>query len=200
MKGGHCYNKYESTNPIERRMVAGFLRALQDLVRGVGPEIRSITDAGCGEGYVAKTIAGMNIGPVLAFDAFEDVVGMAARTNAASGVTYYTRLLEEARPEVDGADLVVCLEVLEHLDDPAAAMQRLVSLARRYLLVSVPREPIWRLLNMARGSYLSSGGNTPGHVNHWSAGGFRHFVSAYATIVAARHPLPWTMALLRTRS
>ena len=38
----------------------------------------------------------------------------------------------------------------------------------RALLVSVPREPLWRGLNMARGAYMRDLGNTPGHVNHWS--------------------------------
>jgi hypothetical protein len=30
----------------------------------------------------------------------------------------------------------------------------------------VPREPIWRIGNMARGRYLGDLGNTPGHIQH----------------------------------
>ncbi len=41
-----------------------------------------------------------------------------------------------------------------------------------HLLVSVPREPLWRGLNMARGAYIKDLGNTPGHLNHWSRKAF----------------------------
>jgi hypothetical protein len=63
----------------------------------------------------------------------------------------------------------------------------------------VPREPLWRVLNLARGKYLADLGNTPGHVNHWSRGGFLDLLSRRFEIVEARTPLPWTMALCKVR-
>ena len=48
---------------------------------------------------------------------------------------------------------------------------------------------------MARGAYLSDLGNTPGHLNHWSANAFRNFVNDKAAVRARRTPLPWTMVL-----
>jgi hypothetical protein len=69
--------------------------------------------------------------------------------------------------------------------------------ARRHLLVSVPREPLWRALNMARGAYWRSLGNTPGHVNHWSKPGFVELLERYGTVEDARSPFPWTMLLVR---
>jgi hypothetical protein len=68
---------------------------------------------------------------------------------------------------------------------------------RRHLLVSVPREPLWRALNLARGAYIAQLGNTPGHVNHWSRGGFGRLLSRYGDVVELRTPFPWTMALVR---
>ena len=67
----------------------------------------------------------------------------------------------------------------------------------RFLLVSVPREPLWRALNMARGAYLKDLGNTPGHLNHWSKRGFVQLLSRYGNVVEARSPFPWTMLLVR---
>ena len=69
--------------------------------------------------------------------------------------------------------------------------------AQRWLLVSVPREPLWRGLNMARGAYLRDLGNTPGHVNHWSKRSFVSLLSRHGEVVEARSPFPWTMLLVK---
>jgi hypothetical protein len=94
---------------------------------------------------------------------------------------------------------VVCCEVLEHLDDSARGVDILAELARPYLLASVPREPLWRALNMARGKYLGAFGNTPGHLNHWSREGFLRLLRRRFDVIEMRTPLPWTMALCRLR-
>ena len=101
------------------------------------------------------------------------------------------------RPAGDAAELVVCCEVLEHLADPERGLAVLASLARPWLLVSVPREPVWRALNLARGHYFADLGNTPGHLNHWSRRGFVNWLSTRLSVVEVRAPLPWTMALCR---
>jgi hypothetical protein len=69
--------------------------------------------------------------------------------------------------------------------------------ARGHLLVSVPREPLWRMLNLARGAYWTSLGNTPGHLNHWSRRSFVELLSRHGEVVEARSPFPWTMLLVR---
>ena len=66
-----------------------------------------------------------------------------------------------------------------------------------WLILSVPREPLWRALNLARLSYVGALGNTPGHLNHWSKREFLRFVGDGLEVVEARSPLPWTMALCR---
>ena len=69
---------------------------------------------------------------------------------------------------------------------PEATLAEMARVARRHLLVSVPREPLWRGLNMARGAYLRDLGNTPGHVNHWSKRGVR--LAALALRRRSRRP------------
>jgi hypothetical protein len=63
----------------------------------------------------------------------------------------------------------------------------------------VPREPLWRLLNMARGRYWRDLGNTPGHLQHWSSEGLRALLMRHVEVRLVRTPLPWTMALCRRR-
>jgi hypothetical protein len=89
------------------------------------------------------------------------------------------------------------MEVLEHVPDPEAVLAEMARVASAWLLVSVPREPLWRSLNLARGAYVKDLGNTPGHLSHWSKRGFARLLARYGEIVELRSPLPWTMALLR---
>ena len=67
------------------------------------------------------------------------------------------------------------------------------------LIISVPREPLWRILNMARCKYLSDFGNTPGHLQHWSKGGITALVQRYFEVVEVLSPLPWTMIHCRRK-
>jgi hypothetical protein len=66
-------------------------------------------------------------------------------------------------------------------------------------VLSVPREPVWRAANMARGAYLRALGNTPGHVNHWSKRGFVEMVGTTFAVREVRSPFPWTMVAATVR-
>jgi hypothetical protein len=78
-------------------------------------------------------------------------------------------------------------------------LRRLAETAGKYVLLSVPREPVWRVLNVLRGKYLGRMGYTPGHINHWTPVGFRRLVSEHLEILDNRSPFPWTMVLARPR-
>jgi 2-polyprenyl-3-methyl-5-hydroxy-6-metoxy-1,4-benzoquinol methylase len=196
--GGNVYDKYASRNPIERRLVAGFLASFDDLVARSGAQ--TAHEVGCGEGELSARMARAGL-DVRGSDAFAETVDEARRRALAEGleIAFECRAVQELTAEDDGAELVVCCEVLEHLEDPEAALDILARLARPWLIASVPREPLWRALNLARLSYVGSLGNTPGHVNHWSKRGFRRFLEPRFEVVERRTPLPWTMALCRAR-
>jgi hypothetical protein len=89
--------------------------------------------------------------------------------------------------------------VLEHLKDPNAGMRELDRVCGGHLLLSVPREPIWRLANVMRGAYLRQLGNTPGHLQHFSRRSIRKLVEQRFDVVAERRPFPWIMILAHTR-
>jgi hypothetical protein len=91
--------------------------------------------------------------------------------------------------------LVVCCEVLEHLERPAAGVAELARVARRHVLLSTPWEPVWRVMNMARGRYWRALGNTPGHIQHFSRRGLRSLADTRLRVSATRTPLPWTVLL-----
>lgn len=198
IEGGNFYDKYGTQNPIERRLVAGFMRSVAELAAASGA--REGHEVGCGEGELSIMLARRGV-RMRGTDVSGEAIAEARRRTGVSGAQIELAIagVESLDRERDAAELVVCCEVLEHLAEPAAAVDALARLARPWLLASVPREPLWRALNLARGKYASRAGNTPGHLNHWSRRGFTRQLSARFEIVETRSPLPWSMALCRVR-
>jgi SAM-dependent methyltransferase len=195
-RGGNVYDKYGTSNPIARRLVAGFMSALDELVEQSGA--CEAHEVGCGEGEIAIRLAQRGI-RVRGTDAFPQVLEEARRRAALAAVEieFEATPIEGLDSARDAAELVVCCEVLEHLEDPHRGLEVLARLARPWLIASVPREPLWRALNLARLSYVGELGNTPGHLSHWSKRGFERFLRARFEVVEVRTPVPWTMALCR---
>lgn len=196
--GGNYYDKYNTRNPLARWLMSGFLASFDELT--ISLPIRSAFEVGCGEGQLMLRLLRRGLatrGCDLDAPIVEQARGLLSANGLDAEVT--TRSIYDLTPETAGADLVVCCEVMEHLPDPEAALRVLAGLARPYLLLSVPREPLWRALNVARGRYMTELGNTPGHIQHWSRTRFLSLVGRFADVIEVRSPLPWTMVLCRTR-
>jgi 2-polyprenyl-3-methyl-5-hydroxy-6-metoxy-1,4-benzoquinol methylase len=193
---GNTFDKYGSTNPVVRRLMAGFERTLDELVDRAAPA--SVLDVGCGEGVLSLTWASRpGVERVVGID-LEDPkleAEWASRTHAQ--LEFRAMRAEQLRFADDEFDLAAATEVLEHVPEPERVLSEMARVARRYLLVSVPREPLWRALNVARGAYVRELGNTPGHLNHWSRRSFEVLLGHYGEVVEARAPFPWTMLLVR---
>lgn len=196
---GNFYNKYESLNPVARLLMAGFHNALDNELKKVIKDVGSIIDAGCGEGYVSKRITELTDACIYAFDISPEIIVAAKKIHSHPNILYSTKNIFDKAKSLESADLVLCLEVLEHLDDPRLALQILSEISNQYLILSVPNEPIWRVLNLARGSYIRSLGNTPGHLNHWTPKQFSQLVAQHFEIMNISKPFPWTMILCRKR-
>ena len=197
--GGNVYDKYGSSNPVARRLMAGFMDQLDELVERTGAS--EAHEVGCGEGELSIRLAGQGIA-MRGTDAFPQVLVEARRRAQAAGaeLEFEAAPVEDLDPGRHAAELIVCCEVLEHLEDPEGALDVLAGLARPWLLASVPREPLWRALNLARLSYVRDLGNTPGHLNHWSRRDFVRFLTRRFEVVEVRNPTPWTMVLCRVQS
>ena len=193
---GNTYDKYGSTNPVVRRLMAGFEDTLDSLWAKASPA--TFLDVGCGEGVLtqkwAQRIRG---GRAVGIDLDDPLLHAEWEQRQEPNLEYQVMKAENL-PFADGEfELAAAIEVLEHVPDPEATVAEMARVASRHLLVSVPREPLWRGLNIARGSYVKDLGNTPGHVNHWSKREFVSLLSRYGTVEEARSPFPWTMLLVR---
>ncbi len=194
---GNTYDKYGSTNPAVRRMMAGFEGALDELFARADP--RSLLDVGCGEGVLVQQWA-QRLGQskrVVGIDLEEESIQAGWEQRKAPNLEYRVMQAESLPFADDEFDLATAIEVLEHVPDPEHTLSEMARCAERHLLVSVPREPLWRMLNMARGAYWRELGNTPGHLNHWSKRAFVDLLCSHGEVIGVRSPFPWTMLLVR---
>jgi len=196
---GNTYDKYGSTNPVVRRLMARFEGTLDVLFTQADPQ--SLLDVGCGEGVLTHQWA-QRLGDerrVVGIDLDDPALHAEWAKRTAPNLEYRVMKAENL-PFADGEfDAATAIEVLEHVPDAEHTVAEMARVAKRWLLVSVPREPLWRGLNMARGAYWKDLGNTPGHVNHWSKRSFVALLSRHGDVVQARSPFPWTMLLVRLR-
>ncbi|MEO1081890.1 MAG: methyltransferase domain-containing protein [Pseudomonadota bacterium] len=197
---GNAYDKYGSKNPIVKKIMAGFDSSLSQLVERSAP--KNIHEVGCGEGYWSLQWSAQNL-KVNGSDFSPRVIEIARQNAIERGLPddiFKVRSIYDLDEIQDKADLVVCCEVLEHLENPELGLQTLRTIVGSHLIVSVPREPLWRALNLARGKYIRALGNTPGHLQHWSSRSFVKFVSTCFDVVEIRKPLPWTLLLCRHKA
>ena len=195
---GNTYDKYGSTNPVVRRLMAGFETALEGLFAEAAPS--SVLDVGCGEGVLtARWAEQLGTGRVVGID-LEDPKLRREWTLRPRPNLEFQAMAGESLPFGDGEfELAAATEVLEHVPDPERTLCEMARVASRHLIVSVPREPLWRALNLGRGAYVRQLGNTPGHVNHWSRRGVLRLLDRHGDVLETRSPFPWTMVLVAVR-
>jgi SAM-dependent methyltransferase len=191
---GNAYDKYGTGNPIERRLMAGFFKALDRMLPEEPPS--TVLEVGAGEGHVAARVRDRYPGVrVVTFDLPDPA--LTAAWEPGRGVFGSADRLPFAPASFD---LVLAIEVLEHVPWPDRALAEIHRVARGPVVASVPREPLWRVLNLARGKYVRDLGNTPGHIQHWSRRGFAREVGAQLRVDELASPLPWTVLRASARS
>lgn len=192
---GNYYDKFNSRNPVIRWIMRGFTSSFLDLYART--ETKSILEIGCGEGHMLELIASRSGVELHGLDLDIPVLREAGNRCPQAMLTMMDahHLAYKDR----SFDLIVACEVLEHVWHPEQVLAEAARITRRYAIFSVPREPLWRILNMARGRYLTKLGNTIGHIQHWSTPAFVQLVGQYFTVLEVRQPLPWTMILAEVK-
>ena len=186
---GNTYDKYASTNPVERRLLAGFFTKLDSLLPTSAPA--RILEVGVGEGKVATRLASMYpLAEITGLDLPDDALRNHWR---ASGLTGLFASAEQLPFDDNTFDLVLAIEMLEHVERPERVLAEINRVATGPVVLTVPWEPAWRMANMARGAYLKDLGNTPGHIQHWTRRSFRTTVARHLSVRSASISFPWTL-------
>ena len=187
--------KYHDRNPLVRYANQRFLSTIRSYLQTT--QFETLLDAGCGEGVVLSDIATHNQVNLFGLDLDLE------RVRYAKESTQSQHLIQGDAQTLpfpsESFDLVMLLEVLEHVGEPRSVLKEAQRVTARYLLASVPNEPWWRIGNMMRLKYLRAFGNTPEHINHWTISGFRSLISQEFNIVSMRYPMLWTFVLAEKR-
>lgn len=196
----HKYTE-EGSGKIGGKLIDNYFSSVAELIAASTIEQRANIDAielGCGEGFSTERLR--QALPAHAFlQASEYVSSLVPKAQVRNPKVPITQeSVYELQHADNSFDVVFLLEVLEHLDYPDKALAEIARVLKPdgYLILGVPREPLWCMLNMARGKYLAHFGNTPGHLNHWSKHTLRMFMEGhFGPIRQTRSPLPWTLVL-----
>jgi len=184
--------KYEDENFISRYLVNKYFSSVQKLLEKI-KDINSAHEIGCGEGR--STIRLNKMTPNLTASEYVDKLVLTAKENNPS-LNIFQESVYQLSYGDSSIDLVFLLEVLEHLDYPDIALKEIKRISSKYLILGVPREPMWRFLNMCRFKYLKDFGNTPGHLNHWSKKSIIKLIEEkFGKVIAVESPIPWTIVL-----
>ncbi|MFT4040865.1 MAG: methyltransferase domain-containing protein [Thermomicrobiales bacterium] len=190
------FRKHTSGNPVQQALIDRFHRRIVDEVVQLSPQ--SFLDAGCGEGFVANLL--MQALPNLQLtgcDLSEGALAVARSANPRATIVTGS-VLELPLPD-KSVDVVGCFEVLEHLPDdlPRAALKEFRRVARQAVVLSVPHEPFFSLMNAARGKNLDirPRGSDPDHKQFWSRAAFGDMVGEQFRVTELTGSLPWTICV-----
>jgi len=185
---------YSHLSQTGQGLVVKFRTRVVELVAAEKPA--RVLEVGCGQGWLLKLIAeALPDAELHGLDIRADVVEYAqALVPGASVVLGDGQRL----PYEDGSfDIVVCSEVLEHVNDPAAVLAEIDRVGRGVAVLSVPHEPWFWAANLLRGKHLATLGNCAGHIHHWTRGGFARLLRAHYATVAVESSFPWLIASVR---
>ena len=191
---GNHTQKYTAKNPAIRYLTGRWVDRLEGFLDRVaadpGSDRKRALEVGCGEGVISQKLD-RRWDSVVGLDLPD--AGLRSEWRSRPGPAYLHASAFDLPFEDDQFDVVVAVEVLEHLGDPVRGLREIARVGSRHLVVSVPREPIFRGCNLIAGRYVKDLGNTPGHLNHWSSRSFVRFVGTVAEVRAVSKPFPWTI-------
>lgn len=184
--------KYENKSFIAKYLLNNYFKSVEKLLLKVG-EINSAHEIGVGEGHSTKRLS--NLVENLSGSEFVEHLMLKAKINNPK-INIFKESVYKLSYGDNSIDLIFLLEVLEHLDFPELALEEIKRVSKKYLILGVPREPLWRVLNLCRFKYVKNLGNTPGHLNHWSKKSLIKLVEKkFGKVIAVESPVPWTIVL-----
>jgi len=183
-------DKYDSKHFLVQVMNKAFLKKILSHIEKINPN--SILDIGCGEGEFASQILRIYKGEYIGTDLSSNMLKKAKKVMPVFKSNVYNLSLQRK------FDLVICLEVLEHLRKPKIALKNIKNVSDT-AIISVPFQKLMSLGNLIRGKYIKTLGRYPDHINSWNYISFKHLLKKYFKKVYIQHVGVWLIALVKTK-
>jgi 2-polyprenyl-3-methyl-5-hydroxy-6-metoxy-1,4-benzoquinol methylase len=190
--------KYRAKNPIKRKLIKRFVAKLHELFESGSPP-RSVLEIGVGEGFLSGFLADRY--PAIEFTGVDlNQQDLELLAKKFPRIKRYCANIYDLSALPGGYDLIICAEVLEHVDEPERALEQIVKLAPQRVILTVPHEPWFMLSNLAMGKNITRLGNDSEHVNHFTVGSFRKLLSRKFELSRVTTSYPWILAAGKPKS
>lgn len=187
--------KYMTKNPLKKHYVRKFRGVVRFLFDSIIPQPTTILDAECGEGYMIDLLLQKFHGQIYGIDISSNTIETA---NLLFGCDSRVKLqVGDVRelPFADNSfDLVICNEVLEHVDETDLVMNELCRVSKSRAMLSVPHEPYFWLGNLITLNHLGRLGNAPGHIRHFTSRTFANLLGTYFDEYELKFSFPWLIS------
>lgn len=186
------YKKHANKNPLMKLVVSNFLNDVKQLIDSL--DVNNILDVGCGEGFVINFLGTKD---VIGFDISENALAIAKIRNPT--FDFCRGDIYNLPVNKNNFDLVMVLEVLEHLEEPEKAINEIKRASKKYCIFSVPNEPYFKIMNILRCKNLNRFGNDIEHAQNWSADKFVVLLKKHFDVIDVKKPFPWTLVLCKKK-
>jgi len=194
MKISNNLAKYQSKNPLKKIFIGLFIKKIVGIVKTL--DIQTILDAGCGEGLIMKKIYSKTSDfKIDGLDISSQSIDMAKKL--LPGHNFFVGNIGKMPFADNSYDLIMALEVLEHLLEPPLALKEIKRIAKKYCLISVPWEPYFSLANFLSGKNIARLGADSEHVNFWSRKKIINLTGQYFNIISVQISFPWIIILAK---
>jgi ubiquinone/menaquinone biosynthesis C-methylase UbiE len=182
--------KHTTQNPVSRFFLNNFRKVLLEQIKQLHPG--SILDVGAGEGFTLEMLRiNKTANKLEGIEYMDDAIALGKKLHPQ--VSIKKGDIYKLPYQANAFDLIICTEVLEHLEDPEKALSELKRVTKKYLIISVPNEPLFTIQRILRGKNVMKLGAHAEHIQHWTSGAFEKFVRKQMKIIDSETPLPWTM-------
>lgn len=186
------FEKHTTSNPISKFFLNNFLTVLLDDIRSLKAD--SILDVGAGEGFTLEKLRkAKTVKKLEGIEYMDEAIALGKKANP--HVKIRKGDIYDLPYKANSFEVVLCTEVLEHLEDPERALLELKRVTSKYVVLSVPNEPLFTIQRFLRGKNMLKLGDHPEHIQHWNAGSFKKFVGKHLKVKSVKTPLPWTLII-----
>ena len=179
--GQEFTGKYLSRNIFKKLLIKHYFNTIYKTIKDL--KIRTVLEVGCGAGFSTQYLKKMFYS-LEASDWDYSLVKQARLRNRFTMIKHES--IYNLLRDNDSFDLIVVLEVLEHLKYLWTALLEVKRVSSKYYLFSVPREPLWSLVHIH---------DDAGHIQYWTRSQFGNMISEHFTIIKRVTSFPWQIIL-----